>query len=119
MVRRVKRRVQGLRLGEPPHYARGIHRLPRKVVEPFEQALVRSLDPGELRRALAFATELFLREVGEAERSSRSASGFRFAKTDELELLRRRARPDDAFSCPRGSRLRPRLRSAVAAGSAP
>jgi hypothetical protein len=56
-----------VRLGEPPLYGRGIDRLPADLVEPFEQALVRSLEPGELRRALALATELYLQEVGEAE----------------------------------------------------
>jgi hypothetical protein len=56
-----------LRLGEPTAYARGIDRLPREVVAPYEQALVRSLDPDELRRALAVAIELFIGEVHEAE----------------------------------------------------
>jgi hypothetical protein len=37
------------------------------VTTPYEGTLVRSLDPGELRRALASAVELFLREVGETD----------------------------------------------------
>ena len=56
-----------LRLGEPTAYARGIDRLPREVVAPYQEALVRSLDPGELRRALAVASELFIAEVGELD----------------------------------------------------
>jgi hypothetical protein len=36
------------------------------VVAPYEQALVGSLAPDELRRALAIAGELFISEVGEA-----------------------------------------------------
>jgi hypothetical protein len=49
-----------------PVYARGIDRLPREVVAPYERALVGSLAPDELRRALAIAGELFISEVGEA-----------------------------------------------------
>ena len=56
-----------LRLGEPAAYARGIDRLPGNVVAPYHQALVRSLDPDELRRALATATELYLAEVGQVD----------------------------------------------------
>jgi hypothetical protein len=56
-----------VRLGEPPEYARGVDRLPREVLAPYERALVRSLGPEDLRRALAVATELFLSEVGEAQ----------------------------------------------------
>jgi hypothetical protein len=56
-----------LRLGEPTDYARGFHRLPPEVVAPYEEALVRSLEPDELRRALGVATQLFLAEVREAD----------------------------------------------------
>jgi hypothetical protein len=52
-----------IRLGEPAEYARGLDRLPVEVTAPYEQALVRSLDADELRRALAVATERFLDEV--------------------------------------------------------
>ena len=37
------------------------------MVAPFEEALVRSLDSGELRRALAMASELFMAEVNEVD----------------------------------------------------
>ena len=53
-----------VRHGEPHGYGRGFDRLPADVLAPYEQALVRSLDEDELRRALAAATELFLGEVG-------------------------------------------------------
>ena len=56
-----------LRLGEPPAHARGVDRLPNEVVAAYEQALVRSLDPDELRRALALTIDLFLSEVAEAK----------------------------------------------------
>jgi len=52
-----------LRRGEPSAYARGIDRLPREEVAPYGEALVRSPDPDELRRALARASELFISEV--------------------------------------------------------
>jgi hypothetical protein len=52
-----------LRLGENATYARGVDRLPREVTEPFEEALVRSLEDGELRRALVAATRCLLGEV--------------------------------------------------------
>jgi hypothetical protein len=51
------------RLGEPADHARGIHRLPPDVVAPYQDALVRSLDVAELRRALTAAVDLFLGEV--------------------------------------------------------
>ena len=57
-----------LRLGEPPAYARGVDRLPPEVLAPYEETLIRSLDPAELRRALALLTELFLGEVEAADR---------------------------------------------------
>jgi hypothetical protein len=56
-----------VRHGEPPAYARGVDRLPPELLAPYEEALVRSLDPAELWRALAVATELFLAEVAEVE----------------------------------------------------
>jgi predicted nucleotidyltransferase len=52
-----------LRLGEPTAYARGIDRLPKEVVDPYERALVSSLEPDELRRALAVARNRFIDEV--------------------------------------------------------
>ena len=56
-----------IRLGEPFDYARGIDGLPRELTEPYEETLVRSLDPGELRRALSAASALFLGEVAETK----------------------------------------------------
>jgi hypothetical protein len=53
-----------LRYGEPPDFRRGRDRLPSAVTNPFEDTLVRSLEPVELRRALAKATELLIAEVG-------------------------------------------------------
>jgi hypothetical protein len=54
-----------IRLGQRAEYARGIDRLPAEVSAPYEEALARSLDAAELRRALAVATDLFLGEVAE------------------------------------------------------
>ena len=56
-----------VRLGEKASYGRGIDHLPREVTEPFEDALVRSLEPEELRRALRVVTDGFLREAAEAD----------------------------------------------------
>jgi hypothetical protein len=58
-----------VRLGEPHAYARGVDRLPREVLAPYADALIASLDPAELWRALTVATELFLGEVAEADPS--------------------------------------------------
>jgi predicted nucleotidyltransferase len=52
-----------LRLGEEPSNARGIDRLPPTITSPLEDALVHSLDQAKLRRALAVATECFMREL--------------------------------------------------------
>jgi hypothetical protein len=52
-----------LRLGEPTAYARGIDRLRKEIVNPYERAFVRSLDPDELGRALGVARDLFIAEV--------------------------------------------------------
>lgn len=52
-----------LRLGENAVYGRGIDRLPVAVTRPLVDALVRSLDESELRRALAAATACLLREL--------------------------------------------------------
>jgi hypothetical protein len=54
-----------LRAGEPAAYARGVDRLPRDMLAPYDNALVRSLDADELRRALTVAVEVFLAEVRE------------------------------------------------------
>ena len=52
-----------IRLGERAEYARGIDRLPVDLTGPYEETLVRSLEPDELRRALSVAIERFLAEV--------------------------------------------------------
>ena len=52
-----------LRLGERAVEARGIDRLPASVTNPFVGALVRALDAGELRRALAVATAGLIGEL--------------------------------------------------------
>jgi hypothetical protein len=52
-----------LRLGEEPAEARGVDRLPAVVTEPLAEALVRSLDNKELRRALTAATTSFITEL--------------------------------------------------------
>jgi hypothetical protein len=55
-----------IRLGERIDFAKGVHRLPREVTAPLEDALVRSLEADELRRALRIATNGFLRELHES-----------------------------------------------------
>jgi hypothetical protein len=55
--------LASLRLGEEASYARGADRLPDAVTGPLEEALVRSLDGAELRRALGVATACFTGEV--------------------------------------------------------
>jgi hypothetical protein len=52
-----------LRLGETTAYAKGVDRLPGHVTEPVTEALVRSLDKPELRRALAVATGCLIAEL--------------------------------------------------------
>jgi len=52
-----------LRFGEDAFHARGIDRLPANVTEPLAEALVRSLDEAELRRALSVATACFISEL--------------------------------------------------------
>jgi hypothetical protein len=52
--------------GLPARFGRGFDDLPPEVVEPFEAAIVRSLDPDELLRALKAAAEGLLRESGDA-----------------------------------------------------
>ena len=54
-----------LRLGENAVYGRGVDRLPATVTDPLADALVRSLDEQELRRALAVATMSLIGELEE------------------------------------------------------
>ena len=51
-----------LRLGEDAVFGRGLDRLPAAVTDPLAEALVRSLDEPELRRALAVATACLIGE---------------------------------------------------------
>jgi hypothetical protein len=52
-----------VRLGYPARFAKGIHLLPRDVTATVEQALVRSLDEAELRRALGVAAAALTAEL--------------------------------------------------------
>ncbi|HEY7122485.1 MAG TPA: hypothetical protein VH599_12185 [Ktedonobacterales bacterium] len=52
-----------LRLGENPFHGRGLDRLPTAVTTPLADALVRSLEERELRRALAGATRCLIGEL--------------------------------------------------------
>ena len=52
-----------LRLDLPTHYARGADLLPAELTKPLEATLVRSLDEGELRRALAAAAVAYADEL--------------------------------------------------------
>ena len=54
-----------IRLGENAVYGRGVDRLPAAVTDPLADALVRSLDESELRRALAVATMCLIGELEE------------------------------------------------------
>ncbi len=56
-----------LRFGLPANYARGTDELPREVTTGYENALVRSLEVTDLRRALAGASRLFVDEVERAD----------------------------------------------------
>jgi hypothetical protein len=47
-------------------YGRGFDQLPGPVLAAFEGSIVRSLEPAELRRSLAVAIEVLLKESGEA-----------------------------------------------------
>lgn len=63
-------RDQGLALacvrhGLPAVYARGVDRLDPEVTARWEETLVRSIEPDELRRALSAVAREFVREVGE------------------------------------------------------
>lgn len=55
-----------LRLELDGDYGRDFDRLPREILEPVEAALVRTLEPQELRRALGSAVAALLRESGQA-----------------------------------------------------
>jgi predicted nucleotidyltransferase len=52
-----------LRHGQITRFAKGADRLPRELTEPLEDALVRSLDEAELRRALAAGAASYAAEL--------------------------------------------------------
>ena len=52
-----------MRVGVRTDFGKGVHHLPPEVTAPLEDALVLSLDPEELRRALRVAVGGFLREL--------------------------------------------------------
>jgi hypothetical protein len=56
-----------LRLGESPHYSRGVDRLPPETTTPFEDTFVALLEPEELRRALRAARQCLLEEVSRSD----------------------------------------------------
>jgi predicted nucleotidyltransferase len=56
-----------LRLGLPAAYAKGSDKLPADVTAPVQDALVRSLDPAELSRALQAATRALISELRETD----------------------------------------------------
>ncbi|MDR2987492.1 MAG: hypothetical protein LBV34_21905 [Nocardiopsaceae bacterium] len=55
------------RLGYPVSYAKGAHLLPAGLCEPLQAALVASLEPAELRRALAAAAAALAAELDRAD----------------------------------------------------
>ena len=55
------------RRGLSAHYGRGFDDLPADVLESFKSALIRSLEPEELSRALDETIEALLREAGEVQ----------------------------------------------------
>ncbi|MEP7178339.1 MAG: nucleotidyltransferase domain-containing protein [Pseudonocardiales bacterium] len=56
-----------LRLGLPTAYAKGADTLPAELTAPLQEALVRSLDPAELSRALHVATQALITELRETD----------------------------------------------------
>ena len=68
-----------VRYGLPTSEARGVDRLPPEVTQPMEKALVGSLEPSQLRRAFAAATEALVAEARLLDR----------ALSDRLEPLLR------------------------------
>jgi hypothetical protein len=52
-----------LHVGEETAYARGFDRLPKEITTPMQDALVATLDPTELQRALSIAAEGLMQEI--------------------------------------------------------
>lgn len=59
--------LASLRLGYPTSYAKGAHLLPADVTAPLEAALVRTLTPAELHRALTAATDALIAELARSD----------------------------------------------------
>lgn len=55
-----------LRFGRTAFYAKGVDSLPREVTAPFDDTLVRTLSPAELRRSLQSVTVLLIGEIRNA-----------------------------------------------------
>ena len=80
-----------LRHGVPAVQGRGMDKLPRELTETFAGALVRSLEPAELRRAFTCSCELLLAavETVDAELAGRLAPPLLgLARVDDAEGLR-------------------------------
>ncbi|GHF12984.1 hypothetical protein GCM10017786_53740 [Amycolatopsis deserti] len=58
-----------LRHGLPAAQGRGVDELPAEVLAPFAEALVRSVEPAELRRAFGVVVELLITEAGRVDSS--------------------------------------------------
>lgn len=63
------------RRGLNPNHGRGFDALPAETLAPFHDALVGSLEPGELLRALGRAIEGLLRESGEVSGTAAKVEG--------------------------------------------
>ena len=87
--------LASLRLGKPAHYAKGADALPAAVIGELEDALVRSLEPEELRRALRVAATGLLLELAATDA----------AQAQRLEQPIRELA--DLAELPRGRRLSP------------
>jgi hypothetical protein len=76
------------RAGEAIDHARGFDRLPRQDLAKYEAALVRAIDPDELRRALGANVALFLDEVTkmDAELGSRLRDPLAEAVRDAVRI---------------------------------
>jgi hypothetical protein len=56
-----------LRLGERPHYSRGVDRLPPEVTKPLEETFVARVERAELRRALRAGRRCLLDEAARTD----------------------------------------------------
>jgi hypothetical protein len=74
-----------LRFGEPTAYARGVDRLPREVLAPYEQSLVRSLDPTNSAGHSRAAASCSSPKSPRLSRSSRRGCGSRWGPSTKAE----------------------------------